>query len=165
MIFHRRPGCTEKKCNDFLFIFAGVARIEINFPDKEIFSTELSVRITDLNYGAHLGNDSLLSLLHEARMQFFTHFGYTEKNIEGAGIIMADAGIIYKAEAWYGDRLRIAVAADDFTRVAFDLYYKVTCGDRPVAVAKTGIVFYDYEKKKVTAVPDVFRMKMENAVQ
>jgi hypothetical protein len=45
----------------------------------------------DINYGGHLGNDAVLSLVHEARVRFLKQQGYTENNIEGAGIIMADA--------------------------------------------------------------------------
>ncbi|MCU0364969.1 MAG: hypothetical protein MUE93_04775 [Ignavibacteriaceae bacterium] len=38
-------------------------RIKIETPDKFIFSTEIPIRITDINYGGHLGNDSLLSII------------------------------------------------------------------------------------------------------
>ena len=124
-----------------------MARIKINFPDTHLFSTEIKVRITDLNYGNHLGNDSLLSLLHEARVRFFREYGYTELNVEGVGIIMADVAIQYVSEAFYGERLKIDIAAGDFSRVAFDMFYRVTSGERVVAVAKTGIVFYDYTSK------------------
>lgn len=139
-----------------------MARIKINFPDTHLFSTEIKVRITDLNYGNHLGNDSLLSLLHEARVRFFREYGYTELNVEGVGIIMADVAIQYVSEAFYGERLKIDIAAGDFSRVAFDMFYRVTSGERVVAVAKTGIVFYDYTSKKVAAVPAQFVRKISH---
>ncbi|HRG28685.1 MAG TPA: thioesterase family protein [Chitinophagales bacterium] len=139
-----------------------MSRIQVNFPEKHIFSTEIKVRITDLNYGGHLGNDSMLALLHEARVRYLKHFGYSEMDVEGTGIIMADVAIQFKTEAFYAERLTIAIAVGDFSRVSFDIYYKVSSGNREVAIAKTGIVFFNYEKKKVAAVPEKFRLKMES---
>lgn len=139
-----------------------MSRIQVNFPEKHIFSTEIKVRITDLNYGGHLGNDSMLALLHEARVRYLKHFGYSEMDVEGTGIIMADVAIQFKTEAFYAERLTIAIAVGDFSRVSFDIYYKVSSGGRDVAIAKTGIVFFNYEKKKVAAVPEKFRLKMES---
>jgi len=46
-----------------------MARIKIEIPDKFIYKTEIPIRITDINYGGHLGNDSLLSIIHEARVR------------------------------------------------------------------------------------------------
>lgn len=139
-----------------------MSRIQVNFPEKNIFSTEIKVRITDLNYGGHLGNDSMLALLHEARVRYLKHFGYSEMDVEGTGIIMADVAIQFKTEAFYAERLTIAIAVGDFSRVSFDIYYKVSSGNREVAIAKTGIVFFNYVKKKVAAVPEKFRLKMES---
>ena len=139
-----------------------MSRIQVNFPEKHIFSTDIKVRITDLNYGGHLGNDSMLALLHEARVRYLKHFGYSEMDVEGTGIIMADVAIQFKTEAFYAERLTIAIAVGDFSRVSFDIYYKVSSGSRDVAIAKTGIVFFNYEKKKVAAVPEKFRLKMES---
>jgi len=139
-----------------------MSRIQINFPNQNVFSTEIKIRITDLNYGGHLGNDSMLSILHETRVRFLKHFGYSEMNVAGVGIIMADAAIQFKTEAFYGERLKIEIAVGDFSRVSFDIYYRILSGTREVALAKTGIVFYNYETKKVAAVPQEFKIKFES---
>ena len=56
-----------------------------DFP--EVFHTvELPVRITDINYGQHLGNDRLFALLHEARIQFLSQWGFSEIDAGGAGV-------------------------------------------------------------------------------
>ncbi|MFI5172481.1 MAG: acyl-CoA thioesterase [Chitinophagales bacterium] len=136
-----------------------MSRIQINFPAQAIFSTEIPVRITDLNYGNHLGNDAMLSILHEARIQFLKSFGYSEMDVEGVGIIMSDAGIQFKTEAFYGDILKIDIGVGEYSRVGFDIFYNVSCEQRIVALAKTGIVFYDYERKKIAAVPVKFAEK------
>jgi len=127
-------------------------RIKINLPDTFSFSTNITVRITDLNYGGHVGNDSFLSLIHEARLQFLQHFGYSEMNVEGGGLIMADASIEFKHELSYGDIIKISVAATNFDKLGFDIFYlleKVTADKLIIAgKAKTGMMCFDYTNKK-----------------
>ncbi|MCU0345256.1 MAG: thioesterase family protein [Ignavibacterium sp.] len=138
-------------------------RIKIETPDKFIFSTEIPIRITDINYGGHLGNDSLLSIIHEARVRFLNHLGYSESNVEGSGIIMIDSVIQYKSEGFYGDELLIEVAVNDFTGIGCDIVYRLTNknSDKEIALAKTGIVFFNYEKRKTAPVPSLFKKKIE----
>ena len=45
-------------------------RVIVELPKKFIFSTDIAVRISDINYGGHLGHDSIISLIHEARVRF-----------------------------------------------------------------------------------------------
>lgn len=138
-----------------------MARIKIELPDQFSFTTSIPVRITDLNYGNHVGNDAILSLIHEARMQFLKSFGYSELDFAGVGMIMSDVGIEFKNELFYGDTVLAAVTAKDFSKAGFDLYYKLekTKGDATVlvATAKTGMVCFDYTRKKVVAVPEEAR--------
>ncbi len=68
-------------------------RIKLNIPPIFFFSTCLTIRITDLNYGGHVGNDSFLSLIHDARLQFLKYHDYSELDFAGTGLIMADAAI------------------------------------------------------------------------
>ena len=88
-----------------------MARIKIELPDTFSFSCQIPVRITDINYGGHVGNDTVLSIIHEARMQFFKKLGYTEMNFAGTGMIMADVAIEFKSELFYGDVVIASVAS------------------------------------------------------
>jgi YbgC/YbaW family acyl-CoA thioester hydrolase len=140
-----------------------MARIKIDLPEKFIFKTEIPVRITDINYGGHLGNDSLLSIIHEARMRFLKHLGYSESNVEGSGIIMIDSAIQYKSESFYGDELIVEVTVTDFTGIGCDFVYRITNKNtsKEISLAKTGIVFFNYEKRKTVVVPPEFKKKIE----
>jgi len=140
-----------------------MSRIKIEIPDRYIFKTEIPIRITDINYGGHLGNDSLLSIIHEARVRFLNHFGYSESNVEGVGIIMIDAAVQYKSEGFYGDNLLIEISVDDFSGIGCDFIYSISNKEskKEIAVAKTGIVFFDYEKRKTAPVPSAFKRKIE----
>lgn len=141
-----------------------MARVKLDLPVRFQFSTELAVRIGDINYGGHLGNDSVLTLIHEARVQFLKQNGYTELNIEGSGIIMADAVVVYKSEGFHGDRLIVEVGVGDFQNASCDILYRLTNQEtgNEIARAKTGIVFYDYAAKKTVSVPAKFREKFEH---
>jgi acyl-CoA thioester hydrolase len=126
-------------------------------PEHFSFVANIPVRITDLNYGGHVGNDSILSLIHEIRVQFLRHHGYGELDLAGVGLIMADVAIEFKSELFYGDSLRASVAASEFSRVGFELYYKLEkqSGQKwvPVSFARTGMICYDYTLKKIVSVP------------
>ena len=132
-------------------------RTKLLLPENFNFSSNIPVRITDLNYGGHVGNDSILSLIHEIRVQFLRHHSYDELNLAGVGLIMADVTIEFKHELFYGEILRASVAAAEFSRVGFDLYYKLEkqTGEKWVSVthARTGMVCYDYSLKKIAGVP------------
>jgi len=134
-----------------------MSRIKLQMPDVYLFSTTIDVRITDLNYGNHLANDSLLSIIHEARVRFLNHFGYTEIDIAGIGIMMADVVIIYKSQSYYGESLKIEVGVGDISKKSCDFYYRVTKkGDKVVALCKTAIVFFNYKTQKPAHIPSKF---------
>jgi acyl-CoA thioesterase FadM len=143
-----------------------MARITINLPDSFPFSTQIPVRIPDLNYGGHVGNDTILSLIHEARAQYLRQFGYDEKNLGGASLIMGDVSIVFKNELFYGDAVRVSVAVTEFSGASFDMVYlleKELEGKTVlVAQAKTGMVCFDYSKRKITALPDAVRQTLTN---
>lgn len=141
-------------------------RVKIDLPDSFVYSTSLTVRITDLNYGAHVGNDKVLSFLHEARVRYLKSIGYTEFNFEGIGMIMADAVLIFKSEIFYRDELQISIQPVECNRAGFDLIYKIEklWEGKPIiaGIAKTTMTCYDYKLKKVVALPESAKRKLEN---
>ena len=137
-----------------------MARIKIELPEQFSFSTKIPIRITDLNYGGHVGNDTVLSLIHEARVQYLKSFGYEELNIEGVSLIMSDVGIEFKSELFYGDVITAFVTATDLSRIGFDLYYKLMREQTIVATAKTGMICYNYDTRKVVSLPTEVKEKL-----
>jgi YbgC/YbaW family acyl-CoA thioester hydrolase len=134
-----------------------MSRVQHDLPEKSIFSTELTVRATDLNYGGHVGNDTILSFMQEARVQFYQALGFkNEISLEGSvGQIVTDAAIQYKSESFLSDVLIIRIAVADFNKYGFDMFYIIenkTSG-KNVAIGKTGIVCFDYEKRKIATIP------------
>ncbi|MFZ1785683.1 MAG: thioesterase family protein [Ferruginibacter sp.] len=135
-----------------------MARIKIDIPEKIMGTYSIPIRIADINYGNHVGNDAFVSIIHEARMQWLKQYHYSELKIEGVGLIMSDLALEFKNESFYGDVLAVTISAGDLTRVGFDLYYQLFAerNDENIllANAKTGMICYDYDAKKVAAIPE-----------
>ena len=131
-----------------------MARIRIEMPPKAIAAVNVKVRITDINYGNHVGNDSLVGILHEARMLWLQKHGYTELNLCGVGLIMNDLAVEYKNESFFGDVLSIILFVAEISHVSFELYYSVSNQHgKTIARAKTGMVCFNYAERKVSAIP------------
>ena len=140
-------------------------RVKIKFPDeKPLFQTSIPVRIGDINYGAHLGNDSVLSIIHEARMQMLAAWGYTELEAGSVSLIMADVMIAYKSEAFYGDILQVSIYATEFAERSFDLLYHFSISkdgvNKDIAHAKTGLACFDYKQRKTVAISEELKNKL-----
>ena len=133
-------------------------RISIDFPEKRVFQTVTSVVVNDLNYGNHMGNERLLLHCHEGRIRWLEELGYSELDIEGAGIIQTAAAIVYRGEVSRGDQLTIEIFMDSPSGTGFDLFYKVTSekSQKVVGEVRTSFVFFDYGKRKVTRTPAAF---------
>jgi acyl-CoA thioesterase FadM len=139
-----------------------MARLTLQFPDDQYcFSTQLTVRVTDINAAKHLGNDSMISMISEARALFFFEFGIVETAEDSIGIIVTDLATTYKAEAHARDQLLFEVGVMDFNAYGGDITFRIS---RPadgalVAMAKSGFVFFNYQALKVVLMPPEFADK------
>jgi acyl-CoA thioester hydrolase len=144
-----------------------MARIHIYLPAEPVFTAELQVRVSDINYGGHVGNDSILTIMHEARLLFYRSLGFkSEISFEGTiGQIITDAAIEYKAESFLGDYLQIQIFIDEISKYGFEMLYKITNKntEKEIARGKTGIVCFDYDKRKVASIPVVLLNKINKA--
>jgi len=138
-----------------------MSRMKINLPEIFPFSTEMRVNIADINYGQHMGNDAALRFAHEARLRFLAQYDYSETDIEGCGLIMTNAAIVYKSQAFYGDTLQIGVSITDLSRTGFEMTYRLqrTSDHVDICHMTTGLAFFDYEKGRVSKVPANFLNK------
>lgn len=139
-----------------------MARLTLTFPEEQFcFSTQLTVRVTDINAAKHLGNDSMISMISEARARFLFEFGVQETEADGTGIIVTDLATTYRAEAHARDQLLFEVGVMDFNKYGGDVIFRITrpADGKLVAMAKQGFVFYNYQHHQVVPMPDDFRAK------
>jgi 4-hydroxybenzoyl-CoA thioesterase len=136
-----------------------IPRLRIDLPASFPFATRIPIRIDDLNYGGHLASDAVLALAHEARVRWLRSLGFpSELDVAGAGLIMADAAVIYCAEGTYGMDVRVEVAPAQLRPATFYLYYRFsdeTTG-RELARVRTAMVFVDPRERAATRAPELF---------
>ena len=128
--------------------------------DKRLFAGTYKIRVGDINYGGHMGNDRALLLFHDARIHFLEERGFSESNIGGPGIIMGDAHVYFKKEVFRGDELTVFVYIEDLRALSFELHYTVMRGDEEVLYGSTKLIAFDYNKRKVVKIPDSFIRKL-----
>ena len=135
-----------------------MARVKLNLPAHSLATFLIPVRITDINYGNHVGNSAIVEVIHEARVQFLRSNNFTELNAGGVALIMNELVVEYKNESFYNDQLLVKVFCGEITRVSFELFYEISVirdqTQISIAYAKTGMVGYNYEKKKVAVITD-----------
>jgi 4-hydroxybenzoyl-CoA thioesterase len=143
-----------------------MARIKLGFPEPMIYSTDLHVRVDDINYGGHVGNDRFLTLIQEARLRLFRDLGYKdEASIQDkTGIIVTDAAVVYKSELFLGDKVQIDISISYRNKYGFDFFYRINnlMNNKISAIIKTGVVGYDYGKSKVVPFPEEFFERLKN---
>ena len=133
------------------------------------------VRVGDINYGNHMGNDKALLIFHDARLKFLESLGFSEKNIGGPGIIMRDAHINFRKEVYLHDELTVDVGIENVSNSAFEMTYNVirivnsqqssvvsrqSDEGEVVFTGSTGLVAFDYERKRPVRLPEEFLEKI-----
>ena len=78
---------------------------------------------------------------------------------------MSDIAIEFKSEIFYGEKITASVKLGEFSKFSFEVYYKLEKENNNkrilVAIAKTGMVCYDYSAKKIAAVPEEIIKKLQ----
>ncbi|MEJ7625361.1 MAG: thioesterase family protein [Ferruginibacter sp.] len=135
-----------------------MSRSKIDLPVNLLTTVSIAVRITDINYGNHTGNDAMVGLIQESRMMWLKKYGFTELNTGGSGLIISDIVVEFLSESFYGDVLEIKLFGGEISKKSFELFYSVnTMRDKTeklVAKAKTNMVCYDYVLKKAVVIPE-----------
>lgn len=140
-----------------------MARLRIKPPSAPAFSVELPVRVTDLNYGKHLGHMEVVGLMHEARVRFLEHLGMTELDAEGTNLLVVDLAVSYRAEAFCGDRLEVSIGVEPEGSRGLTMVYGLRrmSDDVVVAVGRTGVVFVDATTRRLVQAPKALRVCTE----
>jgi acyl-CoA thioester hydrolase len=122
------------------------------------FCYPITIQPRDINYGGHLGVDSLVSIVGAARAYIFKSIDLSEGNLGNnkAGIIMTDFVVNLKTEGFMFDNLEIYTHIGELTKNGFRFFHKITRGASLVALVEAGFLAFDYTAKKVTSVPEQF---------
>jgi YbgC/YbaW family acyl-CoA thioester hydrolase len=116
----------------------------------------LDVRVGDLNYGNHVGHEHYFLYFQEARLAYLKQLGYSESDIEGLGMVVAEASCRYKQELLLGDRIQVHCKITDIKTKAFIFKYAITRGETVCATGATTNLYLDRSLKKVVSLPGAF---------
>lgn len=123
---------------------------------KAVFAGSYKVGVSDINYGGHMGNDRALVVFHDARLFFLEERGFSESDIGGPGMIMADAHVYFKKEVFRGEELKVYIHIEELRELSFVMHYSVMREDVQVFHGHTKMVAFDYNKKRVAKIPEAF---------
>ncbi len=141
-------------------------RVKLEFPAEAVIHRHpLTVRVTDMNYGRHLGHDALISLLHEARIQAFAALGLPEWDMHGHPSVVADLAVQYQNEARWPDALVIATAVPAPQGKALTVYQRVFHADSQqiVATARVNQLLIDLATGRPVDVPQQVMQALADA--
>lgn len=138
-------------------------RIKLEEQPNYEFEHSLSVRVTDLNYGAHLANNAVVELIHEARVRLFHDLRCSEKDLGDGrtGIIMGDLVLNFEREGFLFDVLTIKSHIGEVSQRGFRIFHKICRDDLTLALAETGLVTFNYRDRQIVAIPQSFREALE----
>ena len=124
---------------------------------------ETTVEVTDLNYGNHLGNDALIGIIHRARVHFLHQLRASENNLGDGktGVLVTDLIVNYLGEGFLFDKLCVESSIGEVRSKGFRMFHKITAEqDRLIALVETGLVAFNYQKRKVARIPESFVSKI-----
>lgn len=121
------------------------------------YALPLGVRVRDLNYGGHVGNDVVLGYFQEGRAGYLQHVGgYSEIDIGGCGIILPEAHILFRKEMFLGDELMLKVRISELGRSSFRMEYRLEKGGEAATEGWTSLVAFDYRRRRPVRLPEAF---------
>jgi len=129
----------------------------MNEQSQADFKIDIAVRISDINYGGHLGHAELITITHQARLKFFSKFSLKEDDLGGAGIIVKCLSVQYNGEAFFDDVLHVSITITKIGKASCDFNYEITKNIErtPVASVFETVLFMNYKTRKLVRTPSV----------
>lgn len=133
-------------------------RIKIEEQASYEFTFPVTLYPRDINYGGHLGNDSLLVIIGSARAEMFHSMGFAEGDLGDGktGIIMSDMVVNYRSEGFIFDKLVIDTHIGEIRSGGFRVFHRVTNKGKLLALVETGFATFNHSIHRLAHVPEVF---------
>lgn len=127
-------------------------RIRLEFPQQRLVHRHaMTIRVSDINYGRHLGHDNVVSLAHEARGQAWQALGFPEWDVDGLMSIVSDLAVQYQGEGKLGDALVVETAMEAVSGKGLGVHHRLlrASDDTVLATVRVGLVFASREGLEV----------------
>ena len=138
-------------------------RVQIEFPESSLFEYEMTISKEHENAGGHLSHDKVVTIIGDCRDAWFDSMGFPGCVVGDKGIVNSDLMLMYIAEGFHNDRLRIRLALADINKYGGDMLMQAirVQDGQEVFRAKSGFVFYDYQTRKVSPRPATFNERAQ----
>jgi acyl-CoA thioester hydrolase len=139
-------------------------KIKLKKQDNYEFEYKTTLQVTDINYGGHLGNDTLVGITHEARVNLLRALGFSELDLGDGktGIIMADLAINYLGEGFMFDEITVYSHIDEISSASYRIFHYIASNEKTIALAETGIIAFDYNERCIVEIPKSFIEALNN---
>ena len=143
-----------------------MSKVKLTRQARYSFSTRLPIRVSDLNYGGHLGYDKILTLAHQARIEMLGRMGVTELDLgDGStGLVAGDAALNYLGEGFLNDIMLVEIQAVEIGAFSFRLAHRFTNlgSGAEVALAEIGLVGFNFQQRHLSKLPEAFIRKLKD---
>jgi acyl-CoA thioester hydrolase len=120
---------------------------------------EITVRFADTDAMRHINNAKYLTYCETARIRYWTDVtgeGFALGTEGAESLILAEARITYRAQAFYGEMVTVQTRANRIGRSSFTLEHRLLAAQpgaepRLVAVSASVLVRYDYSSERPVA--------------
>jgi acyl-CoA thioesterase FadM len=111
-----------------------------------------------INYSGHLGHDSIIQILHEARANMLHTLGLDELNLGDGktGVIAGDTVVTFKNEGFMFEILRVESHIGEVSPADFRVFHRITRTGQLVALSEVGLVGFDYSTRTIVPIPETF---------
>jgi acyl-CoA thioester hydrolase len=122
------------------------------------FTYQITIQVGHINHRGHLGHDSILRILHEARANMHHTLGLDELNLgdEKTGVIAGDTAVTFKSEGFMFETLSVESQIDEISPNGFRVLQRITRAGQLVALAEVGLLGFNYKTRASAPIPETF---------
>jgi acyl-CoA thioester hydrolase len=122
------------------------------------FTYQITIQAGHINYRGHVGHDSIVRILDEARANMFHALGISELNLGDGktGVITGDMVVNYKSEGFIYQTLVVESQVGEISPDAFTVFQRIKQDGRLVALTEAGLIGFDYKTHATVPIPETF---------
>ena len=132
--------------------------IKLHEQPRYEFTYQITIQVGHINYRGHLGHDSIVRILDEARANMFHTLGLGEIDLGDGktGVITGDTVVTFKNEGFMYETLRIESHIGKISPGGFRVFHRITRDGQLVALAEVGLLGFDYTTRVIAPIPETF---------
>jgi acyl-CoA thioesterase FadM len=122
------------------------------------FTYQITIQVGHINYRGHLGHDSIVRILDEARANMLHTLGLGELDLGDGktGVIAGDTVVTFKSEGFMFETLRVESHIGAISPNGFRVFHRITRAGQVAALTEVGLIGFDYTTRAIVPIPETF---------